>query len=126
MWKRYNLLLSFKVEMNKRGYSTRDLYCIHVQMNLLQGLIEIESKSALGLLLQKTYFRLLKSINRGIEYLPDIISNPESWILNKAENDNEAWIDSDVLIFTTRSNVAVFSKLSRKETGYRYEDNKWQ
>jgi len=126
MWQKYNLLLSFKNEMNKRGYTSRDLYCLHVQISLLMKLIEIESEGILGELLKKTYFRLLKKINRGIEYLPEIIENPEDWCLNKIENDSEAWIDSDVLIFSTKSSVAVFSKLSRKESGYRYTDSKFQ
>jgi len=126
MWNKYNLLLSFKNEMNKFGYASKDLYCIHVQLFLLMELIEIESESVLELLLKKTYFRLLKKINKGIEYLPDIVESPEEWVLNKVENDRDAWIDLDVLIFTTKSSVAVFSKLTRKIEGSQYVDNKWQ
>ena len=126
MWLKYNLLLSFKNEMNKLGYASKDLYCLHVQLEILMELIEIESEGILNELLKKTYFRLLKKINRGIEYLPDIISNPEDWCLNSIENDAEAWIDNDVLIFTTKAKIAVFSKLSRKSDGNLYVDNKWQ
>jgi len=126
MWLKYNLLLSFKNEMNKLGYASKDLYCLHVQLEILMDLIKIESESILNELLKKTYFRLLKKINRGIEYLPDIISNPEDWCLNSIENDAEAWIDNDVLIFTTKAKIAVFSKLSRKSDGNLYVDNKWQ
>jgi len=126
MWNKYSLLLSFKNEMNKLGYASKDLYCIHVNLNLLMNLIEIESENGLEILLKKTYFRLLKKINKGIEYLPDIIETPEDWVLNKIENDIDAWIDSDVLIFTTKSNVVAFSKLSRKSTGSKYIDGKFQ
>ena len=126
MWNKYNLLLSFKNEMNKLGYPSKDLYCLHVQLYLLMELIEIESENVLEQLLKKTYFRLLKKINRGIEYLSDIQNNPEDWVLNKIENDIDAWIDSDVLIFSCKSTVAVFSKLSRKSDGAKYIDGKFQ
>ena len=126
MWKRYNLLLSFKNEMNKLGYASKDLYSIEMQIEVLMELIEIESECILSELLKKTYFRLLKKINKGIEHLSDIIETPEEWVLNKIENDIDAWIDSDVLIFTTRSNVVAFSKISRKSTGSQYIDGKWQ
>ena len=127
MWRKYNLLLSFKNEMNKLGYPSKDLYCLHVQLYLLMELIEVESENVLEVLIkEKTYFRLLKKINRGVEYLIDIIEYPENWVLNKIENDTEAWIDSNVLIFTCRSVTVVFSKLSRKSDGARYLDGKFQ
>ena len=126
MWKRYNLLLSFKNEMNKLGYASKDLYSIEMQMEVLMQLIQVESENVLESLLKKTYFRLLKKINRGIEHLSDIQNNPEDWVLNKIENDTDAWIDSDVLIFTTKSNIVAFSKLSRKSDGAKYIDGKFQ
>jgi len=126
MWKRYNLLLSFKNEMNLRGYASKDLYSIEMQMEVLMELIQVESENVLESLLKKTYFRLLKKINRGIEHLSDIQNNPEDWVLNKIENDTDAWIDSDVLIFTTKSNIVAFSKLSRKSDGAKYIDGKFQ
>jgi len=127
MWRKYNLLLSFKNEMNKRGYPSKDLYSIETQIGILMLLIEIESINVLEILLKgKTYFRLLKKINRGIEYLYEIIESPEDWILNKIENDSDAWIDSDVLIFTCKSSTAVFSRLSRKSDGAKYVDGKFQ
>ena len=131
MWGKYSLLLNFKNEMNKLGYASKDLYCLHVQMDALIELIELESGNVLEeLLKKKTYFRLPKIINKGIKYLPEIIENPSDWILNKIENDTEAWIDSDVMIFTGRINQidyqAVFSKRYRKRNGYKYEDGKWQ
>ena len=74
MWEKYNLLLSFKNEMNKRGYPLKDLYCIETQMDVLMELIEIESENVLEVLIkEKTYFRLLKKINRGVEYLIDFL-----------------------------------------------------
>lgn len=113
--------------MNKRGYASRDLYSIHVQLCLLMELIEIESIDILDdLLKKKTYFRLLRKINRGIEYLHEIVDLPENWSLNTIEKDTDAWIDPNVLIFTTKSKVAVFSKLSRKNDGSLYIDGKFQ
>ena len=126
LWDQHELLNNFIREMNKKGYVGRDLYCLQVQINLLNNLIDTESKNVLSDLLKKTYFRLLKSIDRGIEYLPDIINNSEEWVLNPIENDREAWIDKDTLIFTTKPNCAVFSKITRKDSGYKYVDNKWQ
>ena len=126
MWKRYNLLLSFKNEMNLRGYASKDLYSIEMQMEVLMALIEIESENVLESLLKKTYFRLLKKINRGIEYLPDILSNGEEWVLNPIEKDTTAWTDLDVLIFTTKTKTVVFSRLSRQMEGSQYIDGKWQ
>jgi len=127
MWKKYNLLLSFKNEMNKRGYPSKSLYSIETQMSVLMLLIEIESINVLETLLKgKTYFRLLKKINRGFEYLYEIVESPEDWVLNKIENDVDAWIDSNVLIFTCKSSTAVFSKISRKSDGAKYIDGKFQ
>ena len=62
MWKKYNLLLSFKNEMNKLGYASKDLYSIEMQMEVLMELIQVESENVLESLLKKTYFRLLKKI----------------------------------------------------------------
>jgi len=127
MWKKYNLLVEFKLGMNKKGYSTRDLYSIQVQIVLLTEMIQIESMNVLGnLLLKKSYLRLLRCIDRGIEYLPDIVDNPEGWCLNKIENDIESWINEDTLIFTCKNNTNVFSKLSRNDNGRKYQDGKWQ
>lgn len=126
LWDRHNLLSSFKTEMSKKGYLSRDLYCIHVQLSLLDDIIKVESVSVLSELLKKTYFRLLKQIDKGIEYLPDILLNSEEWVLNPVEKDPHAWTSKDVLIFTTRTNIAVFSKVSRNWIGYRYIDGKWQ
>lgn len=126
LWSKYNLLSSFKDEMNKKGYSLRDLYCIQIQLNLLREIIELESNNILSELLKKTFYRLLKHIDRGIEYLPDIISNSEEWVLNPIEKDKDAWISKDVLIFSTKTNVVVYSKIIRKNTGYKYIDSKWQ
>jgi len=127
MWKKHDLLIDFKILMNKRGYAKKDLYCIYSQIKVLNELIEFESNLMLSDLLKKTYFRLLKRINKGIEYLPSIIDSPEEWILNKIENDPSAWVDANTLIFSTKSNVLVFSNISRNTLGYqKYIDNKWQ
>jgi len=127
MWKKYSLLLSFKIEMNKIGYSTVNLYSIQVQIDLLSELIHIESINMLGdLLLRKSYLRLLRHIDRGIEYLPDIVENPENWCLNKVDDDIDAWISKDTLIFTCKNSINAFSKLSRNNQGQQYVDGKFQ
>jgi len=127
MWKRYDLLLSFKVEMNARGYSTKNLYGIQLQIDLLEELIQIDSINVLSdLLLRKTYLRLLRRIDRGIEYLPDVIENPDNWCLNKIEDDMSSWNSKDVLIFECKKSVNVFSKLSRNPSGKVYQDSKYQ
>lgn len=127
MWYKYNLLNSFKIELNKKGYSSRDLYGIESQLNILSEFIEIESFNVLSNFLKaKTYFRLLKSISKGIEYLPEIVLNSEGWVLNHIDNDNESCISKDVLIFITKANILVFSKISRNDSGLHYEDGKYQ
>lgn len=127
LWERYNILYTFKVELNKKGYVGKDIVIINEQLKLLKEIIEIESIIKLKeLLINKTYFRLLKTIEKGIEYLPDIIQNETEYVLNYIENDNNAWISKDVLIFTTKNNIGVFSKISRKMEGYHYLDKKWQ
>lgn len=127
MWKRYNLLLSFKIEMNKLGYSAGNLYSIQVQIDLLMELIQIESMNVLNeLLLKKSYLRLLKSINKGIEYLPNILFDPEGWTLDNIGNDIGAWRSKDVMLFSCKSSVNVFSRLDRNSHGKKYQDSKWQ
>jgi hypothetical protein len=126
LWQKHKLLTIFKTEMNKRGYAGRDLFVLQIQIDLLNKIIEMESMNILNELLKKTYFRLLKSIDKGVEYLPDILLNPEQYVLNTIDKDKEAWIDNNTLIFTTRNDTAAFSKVSRKSDGYSYVDNKWQ
>lgn len=127
MWKKYNLLYQFKVGMNRLGYVGKDLSVLDVQLELLRELIRVESESVLSeLITKKTYYRRLKIINKGIEYLPDILNNPGQYILNKIDNDPEAWISNNVLIFECLNNIAVFSNISRKHEGATYRDNKWQ
>ena len=102
--------------MNKFGYASKDLYSIEMQMEVLMVLIEIESENVLESLLKKTYFRLLKKINRGIEYLSDIIETPEEWVLNKIENDIDAWTDSSgVSIISGKYSIPLFIFLSKRK-----------
>lgn len=130
MWDRYNLLYKFKIELNKRGYvadKLKDIYCIQVQLYLLKKLIESESINVLDdLLKKKTYCRLLRNINKGIEYLPDIIENPELYVLNPIEKDKKAWSGKNVLVFTVKNGDYAFSKISRLNEGFKYIDGKWQ
>ena len=126
MWRKYNALFSFKCELNAKGYSSKDLFSIESQLTILMELIEIESMNVLSELLKRTYYRLLREIVRGIEYLPEIISDCEGWTLNLIENDIEAWISKDVLILTTKNKILAFSKVSRNSLGNCYIDGKWQ
>jgi len=126
MWRKYDALFFLKNELNKKGYPSKDLGFIDPQLNLLMELIEIESLNVINSLLKKTYYRLLKEIIRGIEYIPSILEEPDGWILNKIDEDKGAWIDKDVLVLSTRSNIIVFSKLSRKSEGNTFTDGKWQ
>ena len=106
----------------------RKIYIVYMfNLDILMELIEFESKILLSELLKKSYFRMLKQINKGIEYLPSIIEFPEEWTLDKVENDLSAWVDANTLIFSTKKNVLVFSNTSRSTLGsQRYIDNKWQ
>jgi len=129
LWHKYNLLSDFKLEMNKRGYVGKELSCLDVQLKLLKEIIEIESINVLSdLISKKTYLRLLKCIDRGIEYLNEIMSNSEEWVLNPIEKDIQAWIDKDVLVFSTKQGTFAFSKISRKNDGFTYvtQHCKWQ
>jgi hypothetical protein len=113
--------------MNLKGYVGKDLYILDVQLNLLKELIKVESKNVLSeLLTKKTYYRLLKSIDKGIEYLPDLVENNENYVLNPIDRDKDAWISDDVLIFSCKSGTGVFSKVSRKTEGANYIDNRYQ
>lgn len=127
LWKKHKLLTEFKKQMNVRGWTGKDLFVLQIQIDLLNEIIEMESMNTLNELLRtKTYMRLLKEISKGIQYLPDIINNPENWTLDIIENDSSAWVDNETLIFSTRNNVGVFSKISRRELTYKYLDGKYQ
>ena len=114
--------------MHKKGYVGKYLITIDVQLNLLKELIEKESKETLkNFLTQKTYYRLLKSIDKGIEVLPELVNNPELFVLYNIDDNLEAWVSgNNVLIFTCKSGTAVFDKLSEDNFGSRYIDNKFQ
>jgi len=126
IWRKYDALFFLKNELNKRGYPSKDLCFIDPQLNLLMELINIESMNVLNSLLKKTYYRLLKKVIRGVEYIPSIYSDSENWVLNKIDDDPQAYIDRDVLVFSTKANILVFSKISRKSEGNIYTDGKWQ
>lgn len=126
MWYRHNLFSSFKKGMNSKGYVGKDLLLLDVQINLLKGLIEKDSLMILSnFLIQKTYYRLLKSIDKGIEYLPDLINNPEQYVLYNIDKDVKSWIEKDNLIFTCKNSIGVFSK-TQKDFASVYIDNKYQ
>jgi len=126
IWRKYDALFFLKNELNKKGYPSKDLGFIDPQLDLLMELIEIESLNVINSLLKKTYYRLLEKIIRGIEYIPSIYSESDNWILNKIDDDKEAWIDKNVLVISTKNNILVFSKKSRKSDGNSFTDGKWQ
>jgi hypothetical protein len=126
MWKRYNLLSDFKKGMNTRGYVGRDLFVLDAQISLLKELIDTDSMNVLGeFITKKSYYRLLKSIDKGIELLPDLIENPDRFVLYNIDKYPESWVETNNLIFTCKSGIGVFSK-SQKDFASHYVDNKFQ
>ena len=126
LWNEYNLIESFKNGLYKKGYTHKDLFFLNFELKRLLKLIDTESLNVLNDLLRKTYFRLLVKIDKGIEYLPDIVNNPENWTLGVVENDIESWVDKDTLVFTTETKNLIFSSINRHKGDFKYIDNKWQ
>jgi hypothetical protein len=126
LWHEYDLILFFRNALYKKEYSFKDVYFLNFEINRLEKLIQDESIISLNEMLRKTYYRLLKSINKGQKYLVNIINYPNQWTINPIEKDNEAWISDNVLIFTTENKCAVFSHIDRKVGQFKYVDSKWQ
>jgi hypothetical protein len=125
MWWDYNLITDFKKEMLRCGNIYKDVLFLEGILYGLNKNIDNESLNVLNDLLRKTYFRLLIKINKGREHLIDIVNNSSHWNLAPIESYPEAWIQDDVLIFTTEKKCAVFCK-KEVENNYKYTDNKWQ
>jgi hypothetical protein len=125
MWYDYNLILSFRKELINKGYISKQLLFLDGILFQLEKNIRTESFDVMNDLLRKTYYRLLENIDKGSSFLPEIINNPRDWFLIPLEKYDIAWIKNDVLIFTTESKRAVFSK-EYVDGGFKYEDNKWQ
>jgi len=116
----------FNQLMRDKKYTNKDLIYTIAEENILSDIYKIESFNILSNLLMKTHFRLLLDINKGRDNLVNIINNPSDWGINPISKDSKAWIDSDVLIFTTESTQAVFSHVSRGKCEYTFQNNKWQ
>lgn len=123
MYYKQRILLFFKNELTNKGHTFKTLSWINAQLDLLNELINIENYNVLNELLRKTNYRLLKQIDKGSENLVDIYNNPEAWRLGKIEENNEEWIKSNTLVFSTERQTLVFSK---NIDGQKYLNNKWQ
>ena len=125
MFRRLKVLNYMKQELVSKGHSFRQLSYINSQIELLSNLIKQEAFNILDILLnEKTYYRLLKKINKGTENLVDILKQPAEWRLCEVENHTEEWFNKDSLIFTTENEeVMVFTKNNH---GQKYTNNKWQ
>lgn len=124
MWNQFYILNNLKYGLLNKGYVYKDIQYLYGQIDLANKLIDQESFIVLNELLRKTYFRLLKRIDKGQDVIIKIINNPTEWVLTPIEKYKEAWIEDEVLIFTTENKCGVFSK--NKAEGYKYFDNKWQ
>lgn len=125
MWYDYHLVSEFKKELINQGYVFKDVLFLEGIVYELERNIKDESLNVMNDLLRKTYFRLLVRIDKGNKLLLDIVNNPSQWELAPIEQFPLAWIQEDVLIFTTESKCAVFSKNSISNS-FKYVDNKWQ
>ena len=123
MYHHYNLLNFMKIELTNKGYNFKSLAWINGQLDLLNNLIKQESFNVLNVLLRKTNYRLLKTIDKGQENLIDIYNNPYEWQLGALENNPNEWFSSKSLIFSTERQKLVFSK---NIDGYKYINSKWQ
>lgn len=123
MWRRYKVLLFLKNGLTDKGYNFNNISYINSQIELLENLIKVESFEVLNrLLFEKTYYRLLERIEKGIENLVSICNHPEKWHLCKIEDYN-GWIDKNSLIFSTEGKGwLVFNQ----NIGQKYTSNKWQ
>jgi hypothetical protein len=133
MWDQYNVYKTFEQKMFQRGYTDKDIYILKHSLNILTKLIELESLNVLkDLLTKRTYHRMLKGIHKGIEYLPNIHQHPENWILSSIQNDKNAWIDDNTLIFSTKIGTVisfyVFGNISRNIIGniYNEKELRWE
>jgi len=117
---------TFNQLMRDKKYTNKDLIHTIAEENILNDIYKIESFNTLNNLLMKTHFRLLLDINKGMNNLVNIINNPSDWGINPISKDNNAWIDNNVLIFSTETSQAVFSHISRGKCEYNFQNNKWQ
>ena len=126
MFKRYSVLLFFKNNLVKKGYSFKQLSYINSQIELLEKLIKQESLNVLNILLrEKTNYRLLRQINKGLNNLINILNYPNEWYLCKIDNCREEWLNQESLVFSTERETLVFTKINYNDS-QKYINNKWQ
>jgi hypothetical protein len=123
MISQYKILSFIKNELTNRGHNYKELAGINAQLDLLNQFIKCESFNILDELLRKTNYRLLKSIDKGMNNLVEIYNNPYEWQLGSLENNNQELFNTEALIFSTERQILVFSK---NIEGHRYLNNKWQ
>jgi len=124
MWMKYKVLNFMKNGLIDKGYNFKDISYLNSQIKLLDELIKEESFEVLNkLLFEKTYYRLLTGIEKGIENLVSICNHPNQWNLCKVEEYN-GWLDKNSLVFSTEGKgLLVFNQ---KDIGQKYTTNKWQ
>jgi len=124
MWRRYKVLVFLKNGLIDKGYNFKDISYLNSQIEILNQLIKKESFEVLNqLLFDKTYYRLLERIEKGIENLINICNHPNQWNLCKIEEHN-GWLDKNSLVFSTEGKgILVFNQ---NNIGQKYTGNKWQ
>ena len=125
MIRRQQVLQFYKDKLTDCGYTYKDLEFVNSQLELLEELINDESFEAIKELLKKTNYRLLKSIQKGLENIIKIIDNSYDWQLAKIEGNESEWLNDEATIFETESCTLVFSKNTLHD-GQKYINNKWQ
>lgn len=125
MYRKFDILNTFKIKLMNKGYSFKQLSCVNGQLDLLRDLIEKESFNVLNELLKKTNYRLLKSLEKGNKNLVNILKCPDEWRICKVEDNLNEWLSNDALIFSTERQTLVFTKNVSCQ-GAKYVNNKWQ
>ena len=122
-----NVLKQIRNGLMDKGYSYKviSFTWLNSQIEVIEKIIKKESFNLLSELLRKTNYRLLITIDKGIENLPDIYLNPYDWQLGRIEENREQWLNDKSLIFSTETRQLVFSK-DNLRNGQKYINNKWQ
>ena len=126
MINRYNILTYFQNKFIQRGYNFKQISFINAQIMLLNKFIKIEGYNVLNIILrEKTNYRFLKQVEKGLDNIIEISKYPEKWKLCKVEDCIEEWLNPESLIFSTEKETLVFTK-NNKWQGQNYINNKWQ
>lgn len=125
MIRRQQILQFYKENLTDCGHTYKGLEFVYNQLELLEELIKEESFDTMNELLKKTNFRLLTSIQKGLENIIKIIDNSYDWNLAKIEGNESEWLNNESVIFNTELYTLVFSK-NNLQDGQKYINNKWQ